>query len=69
VFIGYWTARVTPDGIAQFRKDVYGIDARQSAMVADRLRQLRASTTAAVAATSGKPAKPQDDRNKKKNKK
>jgi murein L,D-transpeptidase YcbB/YkuD len=69
VFIGYWTARVTPDGIAQFRKDVYGIDARQSAMVAHRLRQLRASTTAAVAATSGKAAKPHDDRNKKKNKK
>jgi murein L,D-transpeptidase YcbB/YkuD len=53
VFIGYWTARVTPDGLAQFRRDVYGIDARQSAMVADRLRRLRASSEAGVAATSG----------------
>jgi murein L,D-transpeptidase YcbB/YkuD len=55
VFIGYWTARVAPDGVVQFRKDVYGIDARQHAMVADRLRRLRASSEAGVAATT--PAK------------
>jgi murein L,D-transpeptidase YcbB/YkuD len=53
VFIGYWTARVTPDGLVQFRKDAYGIDARQRAMVADRLRRLRASSDAGVEATSG----------------
>jgi murein L,D-transpeptidase YcbB/YkuD len=57
VFIGYWTARVTPDGLVQFRKDVYGIDARQSAMVAERLRRLRTSSEAGAAATSGKSEK------------
>ncbi len=58
VFIGYWTARVTPDGIVQFRKDAYGIDARQTAMVADRVRRLRSSSDAGVTATSGKAEKP-----------
>ena len=30
VYLGYWTARVTPDRVVQFRKDVYGIDGRQT---------------------------------------
>jgi L,D-transpeptidase YcbB len=34
VYLGYWTARVTPDGIVQFRKDIYGIDQRQMALLA-----------------------------------
>jgi murein L,D-transpeptidase YcbB/YkuD len=51
VFIGYWTARVMPEGDVHFRKDVYGIDARQREMLAVRLRRLRASSEAAVAAT------------------
>ena len=30
VYLGYWTARVSADGVLQFRKDVYGIDGRLS---------------------------------------
>ena len=30
VYLGYWTARVSADGILQFRDDLYGIDARQT---------------------------------------
>jgi murein L,D-transpeptidase YcbB/YkuD len=33
VYLGYWTARVTPDGIVQFRKDIYGIDERQTGLL------------------------------------
>lgn len=55
VFIGYWTAGVSPDGIVQFRKDVYGIDARQSAMAAERMRRIRASAEAAVTSAAPKP--------------
>jgi murein L,D-transpeptidase YcbB/YkuD len=58
VFIGYWTARVTPDGVVQFRDDVYGIDGRLSAMVAERMRRLRASSNAGVTAMDAqKPEK------------
>jgi len=32
VYLGYWTARVSADGLLQFSDDVYGIDARQTAM-------------------------------------
>lgn len=52
VFIGYWTARVTADGIVQFREDVYGIDGRQRALLAERMRRLRSSSAAAVAAAA-----------------
>jgi murein L,D-transpeptidase YcbB/YkuD len=52
VFIGYWTARVAPDGLVQFRPDVYGVDARLHAMVEDRMQRLRASSVAGVAVTS-----------------
>jgi murein L,D-transpeptidase YcbB/YkuD len=31
VYLGYWTARVSADGLLQFSDDVYGIDARQTA--------------------------------------
>jgi murein L,D-transpeptidase YcbB/YkuD len=31
VYLGYWTARVSADGLIQFSDDVYGIDARQAA--------------------------------------
>jgi murein L,D-transpeptidase YcbB/YkuD len=33
VYLGYWTARVTPDGVVQFRKDIYGIDEQQTALL------------------------------------
>lgn len=58
VYLGYWTARVAPDGGVQFWKDVYGIDARQTGRLAERLDRLRHSTNAAAsaAAASGTPA-------------
>ncbi len=50
VYLGYWTARISADGILQFRDDLYGIDARQSAMLAGALETLRARAAAAGAA-------------------
>ena len=50
VYLGYWTARVSGDGVMQFRKDVYGIDTRLTALLADRLQRLRKSAAAAASA-------------------
>jgi murein L,D-transpeptidase YcbB/YkuD len=58
VYIGYWTARVAPDRLVQFRRDVYGIDARLTAKLAERLGRLRTSALAAVTATAGDRAVP-----------
>jgi L,D-transpeptidase YcbB len=62
VYLGYWTARVAADGVMQFRKDVYGIDASQSSLIADRLQRLRRTAAAATAAQrprdSRRPASP-----------
>jgi len=33
VYLGYWTARVTPDGVVQFRPDIYGIDEQQTTLL------------------------------------
>ena len=49
VYLGYWTARATPDRVIQFRKDVYGIDGQQSAKLAERLERMKASAAAAQA--------------------
>jgi murein L,D-transpeptidase YcbB/YkuD len=48
VYIGYWTARVSPDGLVQFRKDIYGIDGRLTVLLAERLQRLRAGALAAA---------------------
>ena len=50
VYIGYWTARVSDDGLVQFRKDVYGIDGRLIVRLGDRMERLRKSAIAAAKA-------------------
>lgn len=52
VYLGYWTARVTPDHQVQFRKDVYGIDASQSAQLTERLKRMKTSALAAGSAVA-----------------
>jgi murein L,D-transpeptidase YcbB/YkuD len=56
VYFGYWTAAVTPDGLVQFTKDVYGIDARQGRNLAQRLAGLKKAAENATAAR-GNPQK------------
>ncbi|HVL67607.1 MAG TPA: L,D-transpeptidase family protein [Vicinamibacterales bacterium] len=57
VYLGYWTARVRPDGTLHFRGDVYNIDRRLTTMLADRLERLRRSSEAAAVATTGEAPK------------
>jgi murein L,D-transpeptidase YcbB/YkuD len=54
VYLGYWTARVSSDGELQFSNDVYGIDARQTALLQERLRRMR-RTVVAGATAAGLP--------------
>ena len=35
VYIGYWTVDITPEGQATFLPDVYGLDARQAAVLSE----------------------------------
>jgi L,D-transpeptidase YcbB len=52
VYIGYWTARVSADGLVQFRKDLYGMDGRLTTMLAERLQRLRVGAMAAASVLS-----------------
>jgi murein L,D-transpeptidase YcbB/YkuD len=52
VYITYLTARVSPDGLVQFRKDVYDVDSSQSARLAQRLERLRKTANAAARAAA-----------------
>jgi murein L,D-transpeptidase YcbB/YkuD len=58
VYLGYWTARVSADGILQFRDDLYRIDARQSTMLAGALEKLKTRAVAAGAAAEAEAATP-----------
>jgi L,D-transpeptidase YcbB len=49
VYLGYWTARISADGILQFRDDLYGTDARQLTLLGAALDRLK--TRAALAKT------------------
>jgi murein L,D-transpeptidase YcbB/YkuD len=53
VYIGYWTAGVSGDGVMQFRKDVYGLDAPATAALAERLYRQRAGASFAAAMLTG----------------
>jgi murein L,D-transpeptidase YcbB/YkuD len=55
VYLGYWTARTSADGILQFRDDLYGIDARQTTLRDAALAKMK-TQAAAGAAHSGAPA-------------
>ena len=57
VYLVYFTARVSPDGIVQFRDDVYGIDHRQAGMLAATLQRMKARAAASETA-SAKGANP-----------
>ena len=48
VYLGYWTARVSADGIVQFRDDLYAIDARQMTLLARTIEQLKQQAAAAA---------------------
>jgi murein L,D-transpeptidase YcbB/YkuD len=52
VYLGYWTARISGDGLVQFRPDVYGIDRQQTRLLAERLSRLRRTAAAAGAAAA-----------------
>jgi L,D-transpeptidase YcbB len=58
VYLGYWTARVSSDGVLQFRNDVYGIDVRQTQTLAERLTRLKRHAAAAASVAIPEAASP-----------
>lgn len=64
VYLGYWTARVRPDNTVQFRGDVYNVDRRQAAKLADRVERLRRTGEAAAGATTAAAAKQSEEKAK-----
>ncbi len=57
VYLVYWTARVSADGIVQFRNDLYGVDSRQTQTLAQRLNRLKQHAAAAASASMDLPAR------------
>ena len=51
VYLGYWTARIASDGQLQFRDDVYGIDARLTALLKERIGRMRRTVAGATSAS------------------
>jgi murein L,D-transpeptidase YcbB/YkuD len=47
VYLGYWTARVSADGLLQFRDDLYNIDARQDTLLRSTVDRLKSRVQAA----------------------
>jgi L,D-transpeptidase YcbB len=58
VYLGYWTARVSADGILQFRDDLYGVDSRQTTLLAGEMAKLKTRAAAAGAAAEAQAAAP-----------
>jgi murein L,D-transpeptidase YcbB/YkuD len=58
VYLGYWTARISADGILQFRDDLYGIDARQGTLLEAALEKLHSRATTAGAAAAARTVSP-----------
>jgi murein L,D-transpeptidase YcbB/YkuD len=56
VYLGYWTARVSADGLLQFRDDLYKVDARQMTLLAEALERLKTRAKAAAVTLQAAPA-------------
>jgi hypothetical protein len=63
VYLGYWTARVSADGILQFRDDLYAIDARQKTLLARTIEQLKQQAASAMTFDRAGQSSPAADRN------
>jgi murein L,D-transpeptidase YcbB/YkuD len=65
VYLGYWTARISADGILQFRDDLYGIDGRQMTLLTGVLDGLKTrAADAARAFDKAAGSSPAADRNR-----
>jgi murein L,D-transpeptidase YcbB/YkuD len=50
VYLGYWTARISADGILQFRDDLYGVDSRQTTLLTGVIEKMKTRASAAATA-------------------